>query len=295
MRTRCILGTKIDLGLTMKDTVDEIRTLLDKAGSHYVSTTNPEFVIQASKDPEFQGILNKAALSLPDGIGVLYACEYKEMVERFKRDLFLVPKALLSGFWVGLFGRWLVGERVTGVELVHALSKMASEENRTIFLLGGWPKDMFGRSIENPDTDMADVVSDKLSKLYPNIQIIGATSQFSYKKEDDASTVDYIHTCMRKHNVSQVDFLFVAYNYVEQMKWITRNASKIPAKVSVGVGGTFDYISGSKRYAPTIVRRLHLEWLYRLVTQPWRLGRVFVAFPLFPLLIFLDSLKRSKE
>ena len=65
-------------------------------------------------------------------------------------------------------------------------------------------------------------------------------------------------------------------------------------EVSVGVGGAFDYVVGSQSYAPSWIRKLNLEWLYRLFMQPWRVGRIITAFPYFPLHVFIGSLKYPK-
>ncbi len=68
--------------------------------------------------------------------------------------------------------------------------------------------------------------------------------------------------------------------------------SKIPAKLSVGVGGTFDYISMVKHRAPDLMIDLNLEWLYKLITQPWRIKRIISAYPIFPLRVYLSSLTK---
>jgi len=68
-----------------------------------------------------------------------------------------------------------------------------------------------------------------------------------------------------------------------------RNGAKIPVTLGIGAGGSFDYISGKKAWAPRWVRKIHLEWVFRLVTQPWRIKRIFSAFPIFPLKVFLSS------
>ena len=71
----------------------------------------------------------------------------------------------------------------------------------------------------------------------------------------------------------KVDILFVAFGSPKQEIWIADNLNKIPAKVVVGVGGSFDFISGKVPRAPKFVRNLGLEWLFRLIIQPWRIKR----------------------
>jgi N-acetylglucosaminyldiphosphoundecaprenol N-acetyl-beta-D-mannosaminyltransferase len=79
-------------------------------------------------------------------------------------------------------------------------------------------------------------------------------------------------------NRRQPDILFVAFGQVKQEKWIYRNLPQIPTvKVAMGVGGSFDYISGKVKRAPSLMRKLGLEWLYRMCRQPWRLPRIMTA------------------
>lgn len=77
-------------------------------------------------------------------------------------------------------------------------------------------------------------------------------------------------------SVPQLDILFVAFGQGKQEKWIAQNLSKIPVKIAMGVGGSFDYLSGEVLRAPKILRNLGLEWLFRLITQPWRFKRQLV-------------------
>jgi len=70
-----------------------------------------------------------------------------------------------------------------------------------------------------------------------------------------------------------VDILFVAYGFPKQEEWIAKNLPKLPVKAAMGVGGAFDYISGNVSRAPFFVRAIGLEWLFRLIRQPWRIKR----------------------
>ncbi len=70
-----------------------------------------------------------------------------------------------------------------------------------------------------------------------------------------------------------VDILFVALGHIKQEKWIADNLDRIPVHVAMGVGGAFDYLGGFVPRAPKLMRELGLEWLFRLVVQPWRIKR----------------------
>jgi len=76
------------------------------------------------------------------------------------------------------------------------------------------------------------------------------------------------------------DVLLVAYGSPAQDFWIARNKARLAVPVSIGVGGTLDYIAGVQRRAPAVLRRLWLDWAFRLVMQPWRWRRM-LAIPRF--------------
>ena len=72
----------------------------------------------------------------------------------------------------------------------------------------------------------------------------------------------------------------------KQEKWIAENLKKMPdVKLAIGVGGSFDFISGKVQRAPEFMRTLGFEWLWRLIIQPWRIKRIFNAVVVFPWLV----------
>jgi len=287
MRQRNILGVRVDLDLTMEDVVSIIENRLLKDGkSHYLCTTNPEFIMKAQKDSDFRDIINNSDLSLPDGVGVLMADEYLGKTEKFSRDLLFPVRCLFTGLGVGL--TYLVKggkgkKRVSGVDLVYRLCGLSGEKKYSVFFLGGEKDEEKGESSVN--------ASDKIIEKYPYANIVGASSGFFYSKEDDARSIDFLHSCMSRHSVTDLDLLFVAYGQGNQEKWIVRNSSKLPVRVSVGVGSTFNLIAGHNMNIRNKFKSWNLEWLARLLVEPKRIVRIFTAFPLFPTKVFFDSLK----
>ncbi|MFA6982045.1 MAG: WecB/TagA/CpsF family glycosyltransferase, partial [Patescibacteria group bacterium] len=130
---------------------------------------------------------------------------------------------------------------------------------------------------------------------YPRLNLVGATSALGPSEKDDERTLSYIHECMYSANITNIDIVFVAYGHPKQEFWIKRVSNLIPAKVSIGVGGTFDYFSGIQRHAPAPLVMLNLEWLFRLATQPWRFRRIVSAFLYFPLLVYKSILKKPED
>lgn len=293
MTRRSIANVLIDFDLTMSDLLTRIRALLLEPGIHLISTTNAEFIMEAQKDTTFKNIINSADLSVPDGAGVLFADKYLQGLHKLRRDFLFPIKSLLWGIFLGiisLFKKGYVGIRLSGVDLVYKLCEVASQEHYTVFLLGGRKKDGFGNWVDG-EGDLATQCAERLHTIFPGLTVVGATSAYSPYEKDDIVTLNYIQNCMHTLNITSLDFIFVAYGHGNQEKWIKRNTAKIPAKISIGVGGTFDYIVGTQVRCPKRLIDLNLEWLFRLVTQPWRYKRIFTAFPVFPLFIYLFSIR----
>ncbi|HYI14067.1 MAG TPA: WecB/TagA/CpsF family glycosyltransferase [Thermomicrobiales bacterium] len=184
--------------------------------------------------------------------------------------------ATADGVGITLAGRVLgvpVGERIPGVDLVEGLAGLsATDEHCRLFLLGAGP-------------GVASEAAEQLRRRFPGVRIIG-----TFAGSSTASGFAEIET---KLAASGATVLLVAFGHPTQDLWIARHREALAAHgilVSIGVGGTFDYLSGRIPRAPRLVRRLGLEWLYRLVRQPWRWRRQ-LALPLFVLLVLRERLR----
>ncbi len=132
----------------------------------------------------------------------------------------------------------------------------------------GWGVFLLGASPESNAEACA-----KLQEAYPDLRIVG--HQDGYFK-DSAQVVSHI-------NSSGADLLFVAMGSPTQEYWIAEHREKINAPFCMGVGGSFDVVSGTIRRAPAIFRRTGTEWLFQLVTEPhkrFRRQTVYVPFML---------------
>ena len=290
-----ILGLNIDFGLTVNGVVEKIEEVINKGeGNHLVATTSPYFVMSAQKNSEFMEVVNHSLFSVPDGVGVLYANYYLNKISKMKKGILFPVRAFIKGVSCGLSGFYNkkeFGHPITGVELTYRLCELSSKKDYTIFFLGGRKRDSKGNQVEGDGVDMAQKAAKNIMSLYPNVRIIGATSQFSREAFDDENTMNYIHHCMKEHNVEHIDILLVAYNPIQQELWIQRNANKIPARISMGIGRTFDYISEEMDKPNPVYAKLHIAWLYTLIKQPWRMKRVMMSFPIFPVKVYLESIK----
>lgn len=146
-----------------------------------------------------------------------------------------------------------------GVDLMEQLILMAEEKGFTVGLLGGREK-------------VAEKCAKRLLEKYPKLKINFAKS--GGEIDNVGNTLDL--TSDIRHLKS--DLLFIAFGPPKQEKWITKNLAHISVKVAMGVGGAFDYLSGSIPRAPRWIRSIGLEWMFRLIVQPWRLKRQLTLF-----------------
>jgi N-acetylglucosaminyldiphosphoundecaprenol N-acetyl-beta-D-mannosaminyltransferase len=176
---------------------------------------------------------------------------------------------LPDGVGITLAARYLgrsLRERVAGVDLAEALAARAAREGWRLFLLGAAP-------------GVADRAASVLAARYPGLTIAGTHAGSPRQEEED--------DIVRRVREAGADILLVAYGAPAQDLWLARNLAQTGAKVGVGVGGAFDYIAGVVPRAPRWMRRAGLEWLYRLIRQPWRWRRQRVL-PLYALLVLIS-------
>jgi N-acetylglucosaminyldiphosphoundecaprenol N-acetyl-beta-D-mannosaminyltransferase len=239
----------------------------------YIVTPNPEFLVLADKNKEFKNVLNRADLALADGVGVMMAAK-------------ILRKPLVSRF--------------AGVDLIESLCKAVAEKPITVGFLGG-------------RDGVAGLTAECLLKKYPGLKVafageewvLGSTRPLNDSLGPDGNTslinenkslspavssckTDFdslvkssfrgesrpnLNNLKTKKICKTIDILFVAFGAPKQEFWIYENLENIPVKIAMGVGGAFDYLSGKIPRAPAFLRNIGLEWLYRLMVQPWRFRR----------------------
>ncbi len=150
-------------------------------------------------------------------------------------------------------------ERIHGVDLVEKLCKEVSKRPITVSFIGAGP-------------NIAELTAECLREKYPGLKIGFTERDWNFEK-----------------NYPQTDILFVAFGSPKQEIWISKNLEKLPAKVVIGVGGAFDFLSGKVRRAPMFIRKIGLEWLFRLILQPWRIKRQLRLLK-FVYLVFKEKL-----
>ncbi len=189
--------------------------------------------------------------------------------EEFRHILQGCDLCIPDGIGLLLAARWIgspLPERVPGSELVHKLAALAAQNKWKLFLLGAGP-------------GVAQEAAHIFQNNYPELKIAG-----TYAGSPDPADNDAI---VQRINESQADMLFVAYGAPRQDKWIARNRESLPTvKLALGVGGSLDFVTGKAQRAPIWVQNLGLEWLHRLLLEPWRWRRM-LALPRFAFKVLL--------
>jgi len=157
----------------------------------------------------------------------------------------------------------LLKERVTGSDGIYLICERAAQANWRVYFLGAAP-------------GVAATAAARLQRLYPGLRVAG-----SYSGSPQDADWPNIRSQLAQ---AAPDILFVAYGHPQQDLWIARHRHELPVKVAMGVGGAFDFVAGVAQRAPRWMQELGLEWLHRLITQPWRWRRM-LALPHFVWLV----------
>jgi N-acetylglucosaminyldiphosphoundecaprenol N-acetyl-beta-D-mannosaminyltransferase len=183
--------------------------------------------------------------------------------KEYKGTLNGAKLALPDGIGVMMAAKLLgvtLRQRIHGVDLVESLCREVSNRPITVGFLGAGPS-------------VAEMTSECLIKKYPGLRVGLVADEWSESLKD-----------------KKIDILFVAFGSPKQEMWIANNLSILPAKVVIGVGGAFDFISGRVPRAPIFLRSIGLEWLFRLIIQPWRIKRQ-LSLIRFVILVIKEKIK----
>lgn len=221
--------------------------------SQVVASGTPHQIITANP------IMIMAALENP---------EYKRMMQAAE---LIVPDG--SGVvWAAQKGGDPVAERVAGIDLMHELLLQGVKEQWRVYLLGSTP-------------EVIEETAGRLSRQYPGLIIAGYRDGF-FGPEQDEEVVQAIKE-------AAPHLLFVARGADTQEPWIAKYKQSLSVPIMMGVGGSFDVISGKTKRAPLVFQKLRLEWLYRLLRQPSRLPRM-LALPKFTVRVMREGEKLTK-
>ncbi len=237
-----ILNVKID-NINYKQTIKKIDRFIKSKKPHQIITVNPEIIMAAQNDENYKKILNSSDLNVADGAGLWWAAKYTHQKLNY---------------------------RITGVDLIDKMTKLAAKKKYRMFFLGGQNK-------------AGEYAADNLREKYPNLHVAGCCEGYpiikdKLTKKENLKNIKLINKILK----TNPDILLVAYGAPKQEKFIAKYKNKLNIPVIIGVGGAFDFISGRIKRAPKWMQTLHIEWLYRLIQQPSRLNRIVTATIRFP-------------
>ncbi|MBI4974023.1 WecB/TagA/CpsF family glycosyltransferase [Candidatus Roizmanbacteria bacterium] len=192
----------------------------------------------------------------------------------FKRVIKSAQLTIIDGVGIEIAAQMLnieAGERYPGVDLMNNLISHISNMSLTVLFLGG-------------QTNLAEELAKCYHQNYPQTTFIGIQGIKNIKKP----TREEEKEISRIVRVSKPQMVFVAFGSPAQEVWIYKNKRLLSGRVCMGVGGAFDYLTGRIQRPKTLFRTWGMEWLVRLIRQPWR------AFRQLRLIIFIYFVIKQK-
>ena len=162
-----------------------------------------------------------------------------------------------------------IEERITGIDIANELLKFGNEQKKSIYLFGS-------------KQEVIDSMKKVIKEQYPNLKLVGTSNGYVTDKDKVFDEIVKL----------EPDIVLVALGIPLQEMLIYKHLNKFKKGIFVGVGGSFDVMSGMKKRAPKIFIKLNLEWLYRIMKEPKRLKRFYDSNVKF---LFRRSLKKSRS
>lgn len=200
---------------------------------------------------------------------VWLARERKDFTEALNGADLVIPDGIGIIYAARILGAPLP-ERVPGIELASFLLSEAAKNGSSVFLLGAKP-------------GVAERAAEKLREQHPGLRVVGTGD--GYFKED-APVIEKI-------NALKPELLLVCLGFPKQELWMRRYRDVLNTRLMLGLGGSLDVFAGDVKRAPEAWCRLNLEWLYRLLCQPSRIGRM-LKLPLFLLSVLWERITHGK-
>ncbi len=223
-----------------RNTVDILGVLVDRNS----------FADALSRAVSFLDDTAAHAIYTPNPEIIMHAYRDEEYAAVLNRADMVVPDGIGVVYGSRIVGR-PVSERVAGFDLSCALLAHAGKTGKRLFLFGGKP-------------GVAEEAAKNIAAKYPGIFIAGTTHGYHE---------NYGHVAAEIAN-SAADIVLVCLGAPKQEMWIDENKDRTGAKILIGAGGSLDVFAGTVKRAPLFFRKLNLEWFYRLIKQPSRIGRM---------------------
>lgn len=285
-----ILGTSV-ISTDLKEVLAGVNDFLtynsvsgNRKRKFSIVTPNPELVLASVENRLLRKALNSAEFAVPDGIGLAQAAKFLSLPAP-KNIVLRGATTFCQGVLVGMatlfYKKWLTDELniVKGRELFAGLIELAEKKRWRVFMLGG--KD-----------NEADMAAKKLRYRHSKLKVMWANGP---KVNANGEPVAEIDKKLQKDVIDRINafapqILFVAFGNPKQEVWIQRNLVRLNVGAAMAVGGTFRYIAGLSKLPPKFMEDVGLEWLWRVLTEPVRLRRIWNAVVVFPWKVFISKL-----
>jgi N-acetylglucosaminyldiphosphoundecaprenol N-acetyl-beta-D-mannosaminyltransferase len=220
----------------------------------FVVTPNPELINLCQSDRELLKVVNSATLAAPDGVGITFAWRF-----------------------LGLSGE---PSLLKGREIFYGLVKLANKK--------GWRVSFLGDKT-------AEGAKNTLLQSLKGLEIQAEEGPWLDSKGNPLNPEENHRDeeVISKINKFRPHILFVGFNAPKQEKWVYKWLPKLDVGSAMVVGGTFDYFAGKATLPPKWMEDAGLEWLWRLIRQPRRIGRIFNAVIVFPIRVVLNKVRRA--
>jgi len=230
-----LLGVPVD-NLNMEETLGKIFDMVGEyendSKTRLVATANVDFMVNAHNRKDSKNANNLLSIL---------------------RKADLVTADGMPLVWLSQLLGEPLKERVTGADMVPALAEKASMEGKSIYFFGG--------------ADGSAKQTAKIFKgLHPELKIAGFSAPMIDMDDEIENMVE-----IARINVTEPDILLIALGNPKQEFWFDRYKKYMKVPVSIGVGGTFEFISGVTSRAPEWMQKTGLEWIFRMAQDPKRL------------------------
>ena len=204
----------------------------------------------------------------------IVAANRDERLKQILLDADLVTADGMSVVWASRILGGPLKQRVTGIDLFERLIEHAAHRGLSVYFVGASEESVRG-------------VVERFTQKYPSLKITGYHNGY-FTDSESQSLVESIR-------LSRADLLFVAMGSPAQEYWIASNIEKAGVRFALGVGGSFDHVSGLARRAPQWMQRIGFEWLYRFLREPRRMWRRYlIGNSVFIWLIARQRLSHSR-
>jgi len=191
---------------------------------------------------------------------VFIKCLRDKILKSLINNFLLIPDGI--GLYLAskfLYGKNGLEERIVTTDLWYRLLEIANEKMYRMFFLGG-------------SVEAASALEKRIKMFFPDIDVTGVIDRDSYNNDE----------VIRILNESNSDILFVGLGTPLQEEWIHQNSYKVNIPVQIAVGSALEFFSGNYKRAPLVLRKIGLEWFYRLLNEPKRLWkRYLIGIPVF--------------